>query len=330
MNGDKKYQNSEKIKDLVVFKEEDSPKIITQKLIVSEEIDQDEKIKLIHELRPFGATYKYTVLVANQSQAPISEAKIKIRFPKFMDLNRYNPHDCSLELVEIEEGEKQINIQTYKVEAKSQKQYSFFLTPLNLESEGEFRSFLTFVNNQDFLRALDSKPLLIRFNPITIERKILPTSQIKSFSESPQIKRGIRSIGIALNNEWNPNTYFNLVKKAMEDQNYQLITNVERNKIAWYFGTDLVSGNDVLVVIQIVKNKIEWIAVSNNQNLNISVLSKLVNEFVVLLIFRQLIETPHQVYNLECKKCGAVLPYFPEKGEQIKCKNCKVPQIVWL
>ena len=329
MNGNKKYQGSEKVKDLVVFKEEVSAKTITQKPIVLEEIDQDDKIKFIHELRPFGATYKYTVLVANQSQAPISEAKIKIRFPKFMDLNRYTPFDCSLELVEIEQGEKQINIQAYKIQANSQNQYSFFLNPLNLEFVGEIRSYLTFVNNQDFLRALDSKPLSIKFNPITIERKILPTSQIKSFSESPQVKRGIRSIGIALNNGWNPDTYFNLVKKAMEDQNYQLITNIERNQIAWYFGTDLVSGLDVLVVIQIIKNKIEWIAVSNNINLTISALSKLVNEFVVSLIFRQLIDTPNQIYNLECKNCGVVLPYFPEKGKEIKCKNCKTPQIIW-
>ena len=127
MNGDKKNPNSENIKGLVVFKEEENSKTITLKPIVSEEIDQDDKIKLIHEFKPFGAAYKYTVLVANQSQAPISEAKIKIRYPKFMELQRYFPPECNPELVEIEHGEKQINIQINKVDANSQKQYSLFL-----------------------------------------------------------------------------------------------------------------------------------------------------------------------------------------------------------
>jgi hypothetical protein len=329
MTGERKQPNDINLKGLVVFKEERSPKIIEQESISLEQIDQEDKIKIIHEFKPFGSAYRYTLLIANQSQAPILEAKIKVRFPEFVELIRCNPPECNNELEQSEDGVKQIKIQAKKIEANSQIQYSFFLTPLYLDAKGEIRSFLTFVNSQDYVRALDSKPILIMFSPITIERKILPTSQIKAFSESSQNQRAIRSIGIASNEKFDHDVYFHLLQQVMEDQNYQLITKIEKSRIAWYFGMDLVSGLDILVVAQIIKNKVEWFAVCKNPHIIISVLTKLVNEYIVLLILRKLIEAPTQVFNLECKKCGAVLPFFPKKGELMICENCNFPQILW-
>jgi len=329
MNGEKKQPNDVNLKGLVVFKEERSPKVIEQESISLEEVDQEDKIKIIHEFKPFGSSYRYTLLIANQSKAPIMEAKLKVRFPEFVDLLRCYPSECNDGLVEMENGVKQIKIQANKIEANSQHQYSFFLTPLYLDAKGEIRSFLTFINSQDYVRALDSKPILAIFSPITIERKILPTSQVKAFSENPQNKRAIRSVGIASNEKFDHDVYFRLLQQVMEDQNYQLITKIDNSRIAWYFGMDLVSGLDVLVVAQIIKNKVEWFAVCNNSHVIISVLTRLVNEYIVLLIFRKLIEAPTQVFNLECKNCGAVLPYFPKRGESIKCENCGVSQIIW-
>jgi hypothetical protein len=329
MTSDKKQPNDVNLKGLVVFKKEKSSKIIEKETITSEQIDQEDKIKIVHEFKPFGSSYRYALLIANQSQAPILEAKVKVRFPEFVDLIRCYPPEYNNGLVEIEGGVKQIKIQANKIAANSQLQFSFFLTPLYLDAKGEIRSFLTFVNSQDYVRALDSKPILIMFSPITIERKILPTSQVKAFSENTQNKRAIRSIGIASNEKFDQDIYFHLLQQVMEDQNYQLITKIDKSRIAWYFGTDLVSGLDVLIVAQIIKNKIEWFAVCNNPHVIISVLTKLVNEYIVLLILRKLIEAPTQVFNLECNNCGAVLPYFPKRGESIKCENCSVPQIVW-
>ena len=329
MNSENKQPNDVNLKDLVVFKKEKRVKVIEQEIITTEQIDQEDKIKIVHEFKPFGSSYRYTLLIANQSKAPILEAKLKVRFPEFVDLIRCHPAECNNGLVTMEDGVKQLKIQAKKVDANSQLQYSFFLTPLYLEAKGEIRSFLTFINSQDYVRALDSKPILTIFSPISIERKILPTSQIKAFSENQQNKRAIRSIGIASNEKFNQDLYFNLLQQVMEDQNYQLITKIDKSRVAWYFGMDLVSGLDVLVVAQIIKNKVEWFAVCNNPHVIISVLTKLVNEFIVLLIFRKLIEAPSQVFNLECENCGAVLPYFPKKGESIKCENCTIPQIVW-
>ena len=328
MNNEKK-QSNDAMKGLVVFKEEKSPKIIEQESISLEQIDQEDKIKIIHEFKPFGSSYRYSLLIANQSRAPISEAKLKVRFPEFVDIIRCHPPECKIDLIQMESGVKQIKIQANKIEANSLRQYSFFLTPLYLDAKGEIRSFLTFVNSQDFVRALDSKPILTIFSPISIERKILPTSQVKAFSDSPQNKRAIRSIGIASDQKFDQDIYFRLLQQVMEDQNYQLITKIDKSRIAWYFGTDLISGLDVLVVAQITNNKVELFAVCNNPHIIISVLTKLVNEYIVLLIFRKEIEAPTQVFNLECKNCGAVLPYFPKRGELIKCENCNVPQIVW-
>ena len=127
MTGEKKQPNDINLKGLVVFKEEKRPKIIEQESISLEQIDQEDKIKIIHEFKPFGSAYRYTLLIANQSQAPILEAKIKVRFPEFVELIRCNPPECNNELEQSEDGVKQIKIQAKKIEANSQIQYIVLL-----------------------------------------------------------------------------------------------------------------------------------------------------------------------------------------------------------
>ncbi len=330
MNDKKKHTDDNKISDLVSFRDEPAPKGLHKEVISLEQIDQEDKIKIIHELKPFGSMYRYSSLIANQSQAPIKEVKIKIRFPEFLDLIRSDPPNMILDPLNLgEDEENQVRIQFKEIAPESHYQVNVFLSPLDLEGEGEIRSYVTFINNKDFVRALDSKPILILFTPISIERSIVPSSHIAPFSKSTENTRAIKSIGVGVDGQFDPDFYFKRLCQAIQDQNFQLITRNEENRIAWYFGVDLVSGEDILIIGQVNQNKIEWIAVGKNPHLLISLLFKISNGFGITLIINETIESIDQIYDLECKYCGSPLSYIPKKGDAITCLKCNNSQVVW-
>ena len=330
MNDKKNPAEVNKISDLVSFRDEPAPKGLHKDVISLEQIDQEDKIKIIHELKPFGSMYRYSSLIANQSKAPIKEVKIKTRFPEFLDLVRSDPPNMKLDPINLEEDEdKQVRIQFNEIAPESHHQINVFLSPLDLDGEGEIRSYVTFVNNKDFVRALDSKPILILFTPLSIEGSIVPSSHITPFSKSTENTRAIKSIGIGVEDQFDPYFYFKRLCQAIQDQNFQLITSNEENRIAWYFGIDLVSGEDILIIGQVIQNKVEWIAVGKNPHLLISLLSKILNAFGAAMIINGTIESIDQIYDLECKYCGTPLSYIPKKGVAITCLKCNNSQIVW-
>ena len=330
MNDKRNTADDKKISDLVSFRDEPLPKGLRKEVISLEQIDQEDKIKLIHELKPIGSVYRYSSLIANQSKAPIKEVKIKIRFPEFLDLIRSDPPNMIVDSLNLGENEdKQVRIQFKEIAPDSHHQVNVFLSPLDIEGEGEIRSYVTFVNHKEFVRALDSKPILIIFNPISIERSIVPSSHIAPFSKSTKNTRAIKSIGLGVDDQFDPDFYFTHLCQAIQDQNFQLITRNDKNRVAWYFGIDLVSSEDILIIGQVVQNKVEWIAVAKNPHLLISLLSKIANEFCNLMVINGIIESIDQIYDLECKYCGTPLSYIPNKGVAITCLECNNSQIVW-
>jgi len=330
MSGKRNIDEDKKISDLVVFRNEQLPKGLHKEVISLEQIDQEDKIKLIHELKPFGSMYRYSSLIANQSKAPIKEVKIKIRFPEFLELIRSDPPNMLLDSLTLGEDEdKQVRIQFKEIAPESYHQINIFLSPLDLEGEGEIRSYVTFVNNKDFVRALDSKPILIMFSPFSIERRIVPSSYIAPFSKSTNNSRAIKSIGLGVDLQFDPEFYFTHLCQAIQDQDFQLITKNEKNRIAWYFGIDLVSNDEVLIIGQIVQNKVEWIAVAKNPHLLISLLFKIESQFGAQLIIEGRIESIDQMHDLECKYCGTPLSNMPNKGDTTTCLKCNHSQIVW-
>jgi hypothetical protein len=44
---------------------------------------------------------------------------------------------------------------------------------------------------------------------------------------------------------------------------------------------------------------------------------------------REIVNNLDDIHDLECKYCGAILPYFPKKGEEIQCSKCKYEQLLW-
>ncbi|MFX0033189.1 MAG: hypothetical protein ACFE8E_13085 [Candidatus Hodarchaeota archaeon] len=329
MNKKSEDNDSKGIKGLVVFKDIKTQQPQQEKFVSLEYVDQENKVKIVHKLEPYGANYLYSLLIVNQSMAPITEVKIRIRFPDFLALCRSNPPKVIIDSDLPEENEKQLRIEFDKIEEISQKQINSFFTPLSLEEKGEIRSYVTFVNNADFVRALDSEPVEIKFDPISLEPKILPSNEVKNFLKLPGIKRGIKSIGIGTKGAVDLNYFFYQVEQTILEQNFQLITKDESNNIGWYFASELVSGDDILIIGQINSNKIEWLAASNNASIIITVLTNFVNQFSNRLIIDNKIDTLDQIFNLECEYCGNVLPYFPERCESVECSTCKYEKIVW-
>ena len=124
--------------------------------------------------------------------------------------------------------------------------------------------------------------------------------------------------------------FFNFIDQTIKLHKFQLIAKDNEKKISWYFGTDLASGQDILVIGQIVSNKVEFLAASQNHQIIISLLSTLSENFKNRAAsVGGVIRSKKDIYDLECRYCGAVLSYFPKQGESIECETCKKEQILW-
>ncbi|MFX0076500.1 MAG: hypothetical protein ACFE96_13745 [Candidatus Hermodarchaeota archaeon] len=300
-------------------------------------VDQEDKIHMVYKLIPFGGNYLYSLLIMNESFDPITEVKIRIIIPDFFNLCRSTPPTLTIESLDSAEEnneevakENQVKMEFELLNGNSQKQINLYLCPISLEKKGRIRSFITFVNNKDFIRAIDTDTINFELDPFSIERKIIPQSEIKRFLEKPWIRKANKSIGIGTDGILDEKYLFEQILRNIQDSNFQLIVKNQENRISWFCGTDLVSGNDVLVIGQILAGKIEWLAASSNPHLLISILTNFVNSFKRQMILQGHIVSADQVYSLECKYCGNTLPYFPGKGKSIECNKCNYEQIIWI
>ena len=334
-----KSKDYEETQELVLFNEGTSAESKPFEPEPLEYVDQEDKINLIYKLVPFGGNYLYSLLITNLSAEPITEVKIRINFPGFFKLCRSTPPTLSLESLDSGEDEsnndkdeveqQQVVMEFESLEGNSKKQINLYLCPLFLEEKGIIRSFVTFVNNVDFVRGIDTKAIPIQFDPFSIERKIIPSSEIKQFLEKPWIKKGIKSIGIGVDTQLDEYYFFEQINNIVDNNNFQLISKDQNSKVSWFYGTDLVSGNDVLIICQVTSSKIEWLAASSNPYLLISLLTKFITTFEEEMMKLGQIESKEQIFSLECKYCGNILTSFPPKGEIIECTKCNYEQTVW-
>jgi hypothetical protein len=296
-------RDREDVRELVLFHEPTVQEIKKFESVSLEYVDQEDKINLVCKSEPFGGNYLYSLVISNKSVDPITEIKIR--------------------------EETQVKIEFEVLKGKGQKQINLYFCPLSLDKKGEIRSSVTFLNNVDFVRAIDTDAITIQFDPFKVERKILPSTEVRKFVEKPGIKKAIKSIGIGIEKFFDETYYFDQITKIIQDQNFQLIITDSDNKIVWFFGTELVSGNDVLVIGQIFAGKIEWLAASQNHPLVISILTSFVNTFKEEMMVLNIINSEDQIYHLECKYCGNILSSFPGRGKSIECKKCNYEQVIW-
>ncbi|MBY9007717.1 MAG: hypothetical protein KGD63_13305 [Candidatus Lokiarchaeota archaeon] len=318
------------IKDLIFFEEIDSKaKEIKEIPKVTEEIDQQNNIKLSTELLPHLGKFKYTSILNNESNAPINNIKIKVQYPGFLELTRSIPPTITNIDIEDEENLELVKLEFSNIQANEIKDVTLFFTPKNIINEGKIRTFSAFVNKDGYIRVIESEPLKINIDKIVLQPKLIPSSKIAEFLKGQEIRKAIRSYGIGINQNIDLDFIFNRLEVILRANNLQYITKDKKKRILWYFGNDLESNSDILVVGQIKEKKIEWIISSNNQSLIISLLVILSSELKDVLLRMGIINSTDNLYNLECKFCGYVLPNFPNKGKSAKCQNCNLDQVVW-
>ncbi|MFX1568382.1 MAG: hypothetical protein ACFFCV_08435 [Promethearchaeota archaeon] len=324
-NGKSSYQPH----DLVYFKAEEETESKAIENYTFEKIDQEDKIKLANDFKPFGGHFQYSILVDNQSLAPITELKIKVKIPQFLALSRCYPPTINVSNIITNENSNQITLEFDELNEKSNKQIHLHFIPNTLDRRGEIRTIVTYVNNKDTVRVLDSRPAEIVVDNISIEPKVVPSSYIRDFSQRAGIKKAIKSMGIAFAQQLDFEVFFDLLEQIFVFNNFQMVAKDPEKKIMWFFGTELLTKDDILAVGQVVSNKIEIIASSLNHYLLVSFLTLFSNDFKEAVLLNGIVQSKDQVYDLNCKYCGAILPYFPYQGDSIECTICKKGQIVW-
>ena len=328
MKEKKEGTNLNQAKNLVVFKSKYRESKEFPKYSF-ESFDQEDKIKLLHEFKPYGGHYVLSTQLLNESMAPITEVRIKVSYSNCFTFKRSYPPTLYIPESKDEGKFSRLTIEFEELNERSKKQINLHFTPHSLGNGGEIRTIVTYVNNKDFVRVLDADPINIMLDKITINQKIIPSSYIGEFSQIPGMKRAVKSLGIGTLGNYDTDLYFNLLEQVFLRNNLQLIAKDLEKKILWYFGSELESRDDILVIGQIVSNKIEIIATSKNHHVLISFLTSFSNEFKELIAVSEIVNTPDDIHDLECKSCGAILPYFPKRGRETECTKCKYKQLVW-
>lgn len=323
-----KEKNDEpKISGLVLFKSH-KREAEEARITSYENIDQENKIKLVHRLYPHAGSYLFSVLIVNQSSAPITEVKIKVKYPDFLYMSRYTPPSLESEHYNgKEDSEKQTSITFDQLAEKSKKQINFYFRPINLNKEGKITLFSSFVNSKDYVRVLNAEPVDICAKIGAIEPKIVPSHLIKDFYNNGEVKKAIRSFGVVANEDLD--LYFNYIEQILKAHHFQLITKDEEKRTAWLFGRELDTFEDILAVGRILSNKIEFLCASKNPEILISLLTNLSNAFKKRLMGTGIIDSVDEIYDLECYNCGNPLPFFPEQGVPVECTKCGEENLVW-
>jgi hypothetical protein len=321
-------KNTTQPHDLVFFKSKEDYQSKTIDKYSFEKVDQEDKIKLVNNFQPFEGHFRYSILIYNQSPAPITELKIKVKIPQFLTLSRCYPPTITIPPMVTNKDSNQLTLEFDELNEKSNKQIHLHFMPNALDREGEIRTIVTYVNNKDTIRVLDSRPAEIIVDKITIEPKVVPSSFIREFSQTPGIKKVIKSMGIETDHHIDPDIYFDLLEQIFLFNNFQLVAKDSQKKILWYFGTELLTKEDILAIGQIVSNKVEIIASSFNPYLLVSFLTMFSKDFKEGVILNRIVNSKDMIFDLECKYCGAILPYFPDKGNTIECSKCNNKQIV--
>jgi hypothetical protein len=326
---EKKNNTESKIHGLVILKGNASEDKLSESTYSFEDVDQENKIKLFHELVPYGAAYRYSITIVNESKAPITEIKIKINFPNFLEFTRITPQIINIMHSQSDVSGKQINFEIEELSETTNKLISLFFIPITLNIKGEIDTKITYVNNKDFVRVLNAKSAEINLKSTKIQPKNIQASQISKFLEIKGIKKGIKSFGIASTKKQDVTQFFDQIEQLLKMYKFQLIAKDNTKKIAWFFGTDVESNADILVIGQIVSNKVEFLAASQQHSTVISCLTILANEFKKRLLNIGVVESLDQIYNLICINCGGILDRFPKKGEALECSTCHKSVKIW-
>ncbi|MFX1599246.1 MAG: hypothetical protein ACFFB6_01465 [Promethearchaeota archaeon] len=328
---EKKRRISNKIQGLVIFERKKAYPLKKTDSYTVEKINKEDKIKIVNNLSPQANRYMYSITLNNNGSTPISEVKIKVITPKFLSYLGCFPLAINiLPIIEEEEEEvRNIEIALGELKEKSSQEIRFQFTPYISPATGEFKSIVTYVNNTRKLKILKSKPIKIEIDKLILMPKIIPSSQIREFSQLPDTMRVLMSYGIGIRKKINLNKYFDIIEHILELHNLQLITKDKETGMLWFCGTDTQSRSDILMLSKIGSNQVEIIVFSKNPIILVSFLSSFTKILKERVSMKKILKSKIKIFELICINCGAILSHFPRKGESIMCNKCNYEQIVW-
>ena len=326
----RKQKKDNRVHGLVIFKGRMAQfKSVEAKTVQKlEDVDQENKIKISSEITPYGACYRYSLLLINESSAPVTEFRVRLKLPNLFDLTRHYPPSLILASSKIETGETQINFELSELNGESKQQINFYTSPTTIETKGEITAAASYINNKGFIRAINVKPKIIQNKSIKFEEKTIPSEDIGIFLRRNDINKAMISLGVGVKKKPNLALFFNHITQLIKLHNFKLIAKDEKNRIAWYFAQELESNEDILVIGQIVANKVEFLAATVNPTVLTTLMINLSIDFKKSITSTGYVAID-QIYNLECKFCGNILPSLPKKGDSIICQKCNNEQVIW-
>jgi len=314
---------------LVLFGESARQKAKEKDIYSFENVDQENKIKIISQLAPHGSQYRYSVLIINESVAPVTEVKLRIKYPNFLTLIRITPATAFSPPKKEEKDIEQVLVELEQISEHSKKQINFYFDPKSVNNKGKISTYTTFVNTQDFVRVINTESIIMNIEKISLMPKVIPGQEIQDFLKKKGIKKAVKSLGIAIKTPPDLLIQLNHLEQVIKMQNLQLVAKDENKHILWFYGTDIHSKEDILVIGQLTADKIEFLAASKNHQLLIVLLAILTEDFKKRILSTGIISSTAQILDVECKFCGNILPYFPEQNELIECHNCHKEQTLW-
>lgn len=281
----------------------------------TKETSQEDLIRLEVHLSYTGSNIRIALSISNNSDKSITEVTIKLIYSETLEFSHVTPEFES----SILSSGLSINLPNLMSNSKTSLKIYFKSETLGM---GSIKGQLQYVNYQDFVRFIRIEPLYYDLNPPSIIPLNVSKLTLENFSKMDGLKKDIRSYGLPDN--INPKVVFNHIMSIIEHYNFQLISKIEEKDqyIAWYFGQTTDKENNIMVVGQIVNKKIEFYASGFKEQLLSALLTGFSVNIKKRLVNSRAVESEDEIYELYCKKCGGVLPYFPKPAEPIKCKWC--------
>ena len=118
--------------------------------------------------------------------------------------------------------------------------------------------------------------------------------------------------------------------EIIRSKNFQSLTKIveDNRKIGWFFGATEDDKYEILVVGQVLQNKIEFYASSTNEQILSALLTSFSIDLKRRILISSVVRSEKEIYDLFCVECGGTLPYFPKHGEFVECKYCQTKNLV--
>lgn len=288
------------------------------------ETNEEDLVKLTVNLGYVGSHIRIGLKIVNNSPDPITDLSVKLLFAPTITFFKVKPG------YNYEKFEGGLTLKLPNVKDKNSISLNLYFRPETL-GIGELKGQFQYVNSQDFVRFIKIEDLSYNLTPPKIRPKDITPEEIESFTAQPNVKRDIRSYGLP--DKLNPNVAFNYINQIASNYNFKLITKVdeEENKSAWFFGETDEPGvieDPVMVVGQIVNNKIEFYASSYNEQVISALLTAFSIDLKKRIVNSRTVMDESEIYDVYCENCGGVLPVFPKPSEIVKCKWCQFENLI--